>query len=178
MAVRSQFEGYLADLDTIAAVARAGVISRQEVRLEPGETRPAAILHLDIVDFTELTRAESIRDNPEELGIIIAKTHGIFELTVKGQGGYCDKTVGDAALYVFPGHPNHPPACEAALRASVSLLDRARLIADALRAKVPEEEYRFAIRIGVSFGDVARVPDLTSYGQQRGAEGAAYDQRV
>ena len=104
------FEGFLSDLDTIAAVARAGVISRQEVRLDPGETRPAAILHLDIVDFNTLTKAVS----PEELGIIIAKTFGIFELTVRSQGGYCDKTVGDAALYVFPGHPNHPPACERA----------------------------------------------------------------
>jgi class 3 adenylate cyclase/tetratricopeptide (TPR) repeat protein len=163
----SPLDGFLADLDTITAVARAGVISRQEVRLDPGETRPAAILHLDIVEFSELTKAI---DNPEELGVIIAKTHGIFELTVKAQGGYCDKTVGDAALYVFPGHPNHPPACEAALRAAVSLLDRARLIADALRGKVAAAQrnragataYEFAIRVGVSFGDVARVPDGTA----------------
>jgi class 3 adenylate cyclase/tetratricopeptide (TPR) repeat protein len=167
------FEGFLSDLDTIAAVARAGVISRQEVRLDPGETRPAAILHLDIVDFMALTKAVS----PEELGIIIAKTFGIFELTVRSQGGYCDKTVGDASLYVFPGHPNHPPACEAALRASVSLLDRARLIAEALSHKVKPEEYSFAVRIGVSFGDVARVPDITAYAQRSTDSGGAYEQR-
>jgi class 3 adenylate cyclase/tetratricopeptide (TPR) repeat protein len=155
MASPVALQGFLSDLDTIADVARAGVISRQEVRLDEGETRPAAILYLDIVDFTALTKA---LDNPEQLGVIIAKTFGIFELTVKSQGGYCDKTVGDAALYVFPGHPNHPPACEAALRAAVGLLDRARLIADALRPSVKDELYQFAIRIGVSFGDVARVP--------------------
>ena len=44
------------DLDTLTRVSEAGVLSRREVRLEPGETRLAAIMFLDMVGFTELAR--------------------------------------------------------------------------------------------------------------------------
>jgi len=147
--------GLLADLDTITEVAQANIISRREMQLEPGETRPAAILYLDVVGFTDLTRVLK----PESLGKLIDRTFRIYELTVKGQGGYCDKVVGDAALYVFPGHPNYPPACEAALRAAVALLDRTRQIGESLR----NTGLSLAVRIGISFGEVVR--------QQVGGEG-------
>lgn len=145
---KDNIDALLADLDTITDVAKAGVISRSESRLEPGEKRFAAILFLDIVGFTELSKKLS----PENLTQLVDRTFRIFDLSVKGQGGYCDKVIGDAALYVFPGHPNHPPACEAALRAAVMLLDRARQIGESLKPT----GLALSIRVGISFGEVAR----------------------
>src|SRR5690349_16877803 len=94
--------GLLADLDTIAGEAGAGFASRREYRLEPGETRPAAILFLDVVGFTSLARAL----DSENLSRLIDRTFRIFDLSVRAEGGYCDKVIGDAGLYVFAGHPN------------------------------------------------------------------------
>lgn len=141
-------EGLLADLQTITDVARAGVISRHEERLDPGETRLAAVLFLDVVGFTALSRTL----NPEQLTLLIDRTFRIFELTVQGWGGYCDKVIGDAGLYVFAGHPDYPPVCEAALRAALKLQERADQVNESLR----ETGLTIAIRAGVSFGQVTR----------------------
>lgn len=146
--VADQIEGLLADLSAITDVARAGVISRRAVKLEKGETRPAAVMYLDVVGFTALARAL----DSEQLSTLIDRTFRIFELTVQGEGGYLDKVVGDAALYVFAGHPNHPPVCEAALRAALRLKERAEQV----NASLGDEELAIAVRIGVAFGDVTR----------------------
>lgn len=148
MAALDLIAGLLEDLDTLAQVAESGVLLRREARLEPGETRPAAILFLDIAGFTELSK----RLDSAQLSLLIDRTFRIFELTVRSQGGYWDARFGDAALYVFPGHPNHPPACRAALLAGLGLLDRARQIARSLDPM----GLSLAIRAGVSFGEVTR----------------------
>src|SRR5512143_3266201 len=122
MAASEQIEGLLADLQTITDTARAGVISKRDEMLEPGETRPAAILFVDVVGSTELAR----RISSELFAKVIDRTFRIFELTVRAHGGYCDKVIGDAGLYVFAGHPNYPPVCEAALLAAVKLAERVR----------------------------------------------------
>jgi len=146
--VGDQIEGLLADLSAITDVARAGVISRRAVKLEKGETRPAAVLYLDVVGFTSLARAL----DSEQLSTLIDRTFRIYELTVQGEGGYLDKVVGDAALYVFAGHPNHPPVCEAALRAALRLKERTNQV----NASLGDDELAIAVRIGVAFGDVTR----------------------
>ncbi|MDQ3024340.1 MAG: adenylate/guanylate cyclase domain-containing protein, partial [bacterium] len=140
----------LADLDTLTRVSEAGVLSRREIRLEPGETRPAAILFLDLVGFTELSRVL----NTHQLSTLVDRAFRIFELTVLGHGGYWDARFGDAALFVFPGHPSYAPACESALLAAMALLDRARLIGESLSGS--KESNSFNIRIGVAFGEVTR----------------------
>lgn len=142
----------LADLDTLTRVSEAGVLSRREVRLEIGETRPAAILFLDMVGFTELTRLLPTH----QLSTLIDRALRIFELTVQSHGGYWDARFGDAALYVFPGHPSYPPACEGALLAAMALLERARLIDQSLSGTGAESINGFTIRIGVAFGEVTR----------------------
>jgi adenylate cyclase len=124
------------------------VLSRHEERLEPGETRLAAVLFLDVVGFTAMSRALS----PEQLTLLIDRTFRIFELTVQSWGGYCDKVIGDAALYVFAGHPNYPPVCEAALRAALKLRERTDQVNESLR----DTALSIAIRAGVSFGQVTR----------------------
>jgi class 3 adenylate cyclase/tetratricopeptide (TPR) repeat protein len=141
-------ESLLADLGTIAGIARAGVLSLREERLEAGETRPAAVLYLDVAGFTSLSRALSA----EQLALLIDRSFRIFELTVRAHGGYCDKVIGDAALYVFAGHPAHPPVCESALRAALKLGERVAQVNESLR----ETTLRLAIRAGVGFGEVTR----------------------
>ncbi|MCH7471551.1 tetratricopeptide repeat protein [bacterium] len=143
--------GLLSDLETLTDVAKAGVVSRREVRLEPGETRFAAILFLDVVGFSQHSRILT----SEQLTTLIDRSFRIFELTTKSHGGYCDKVVGDAGLYVFPGHPNYPPACEAALSSAMLLLERANQITQSLRQQ--HGSLSLEIRIGVAFGEVTRM---------------------
>jgi class 3 adenylate cyclase/tetratricopeptide (TPR) repeat protein len=148
MAAGEQIAGLLADLQTIADTARAGVISKRDVMLEPGEKRPAAILFVDIVGFTELARGLP----SDVLAKVVDRMFRIFELTVRAHGGYCDKVIGDAALYVFAGHPNYPPVCEAALKAALKLEDRLAQV----NASLSETAVRLFIRQGVAFGNVTR----------------------
>jgi class 3 adenylate cyclase/tetratricopeptide (TPR) repeat protein len=148
MTADARLESFLADLNTITAIAKAGVLSTREERIRPGETRPAAALFIDVVGFTELSRALG----REHIATLIDRTFRIFELTAQANGGYCDKVIGDAALYVFAGHPNHPPVCESALRAGLKLVERVNLVNESLT----ETGVKIAIRCGVAFGDVAR----------------------
>lgn len=140
--------GLLADLDTIAGLAGAAVLSRAELRLEEGETRPAAVLFVDVVGFSELSR----KLTTEQLATLVDRSFRIFELTVKSQGGYCDKVIGDAGLYVFAGHPNYAPVCEAALAAGLGLLERAAQV----NASLAQSGLGLELRAGVAFGDVTR----------------------
>ncbi|MCH7494395.1 adenylate/guanylate cyclase domain-containing protein, partial [bacterium] len=138
----------LEDLDTIAGVARAGVLTASQDELEAGETRPAAVLFLDVVGFTRLARQLA----SDQLARLIDRTFRIFELTAKAHGGYCDKVVGDAGLYVFLGDPGHPPACESALAAGLALVARARQVSETLKGAGVD----LAVRVGVAFGEVTR----------------------
>lgn len=140
--------GLLEDLDTIAGVARAGVLTASQDKLEAGETRPAAILFLDVVGFTKLAREM----DSDHLARLIDRTFRIFELTAKAHGGYCDKVVGDAGLYVFLGDPGHPPACESALAAALALVQRSKQVAQTLHGTGAD----LAVRVGIAFGEVTR----------------------
>lgn len=148
MPAHEAIDGLLADLQTITDAARTGVLSKRDIVIEPGETRPAAVQFVDVVGFTELSR----RLNSEALSKVIDRTFRIFELTVRAHGGYCDKVIGDAALYVYAGHPNYPPVCEAALLAALKLAERVRQVNDSLE----EMGLTLAIRQGVAFGNVTR----------------------
>jgi adenylate cyclase len=139
--------GLLGDLETIAGIAQAG-IRAPDTALEPGETRPCAVLYLDVVGFTELARQLP----PDDLARLIDRTFRIFEVTVRGSGGYCDKVIGDAALFVFPGHPHHAPACQAALHSALGLRRRLAQINQSLGGV----GIRLAIRAGITFGTVSR----------------------
>jgi adenylate cyclase len=147
MAGADLIKGLLADLQTITDVSRAGVISRSQRRLEPGEIRPAAVLFLDMVGFTPLTR----QIGSEQVALLVDRTFRIFELTVQSHGGYQTGFGGDSANYIFAGHPNYPPVCEAALRAALKLKERIRQINESLS----ELGLSLTFRIGVSFGEVA-----------------------
>ena len=87
MAVGDHLNTLLDDLSTLADIASAGVLSRTESRLQAGEVRPAAILFVDVVGFTSLSRSLT----PEQLAKLIDRTFRIFELTAKSFGGYLDK---------------------------------------------------------------------------------------
>jgi class 3 adenylate cyclase/predicted ATPase len=138
----------LGDLDTIARVAQSGVQPATTARLEPGETRPAAIVFVDVVGFTNLAQ---VLDS-ETLTKLIDRTFQIFDHTVKGHGGYCDKVIGDAGLYVFAGHIAYEPPCQAALRCALALQGRAAQINQSLAGT----ELSLGVRCGVSFGMVTR----------------------
>jgi class 3 adenylate cyclase len=148
MPLTESLDSLLADLDTIASIAQAGVLSRRERQLEPGETRPAAVVFIDVVGFTDLAR----RLSSEQLSALIDRSFRIFEITVRAHGGYCDKVIGDAALYVFAGHPNYPPPVPSALAAALKLLERARQVSESLAAT----GMSIGLRAGVSFGEVTR----------------------
>lgn len=148
VAAGEAIDGLLADLQTITEVARTGVLSKRDIVIEPGETRPAAILFVDVVGFTELSR----RLSSEALAKVIDRTFRIFELSVRAHGGYCDKVIGDAGLYVFAGHPNYPPMCEAALMAALKLAERLRQV----NSSLAEMGLTLSIRQGVAFGNVTR----------------------
>src|SRR3990172_295083 len=75
----SRLDSLLADLNTITAIAKAGVISTREERIRPGETRPSAVLFIDVVGFTELSRALG----HEHIATLIDRTFRIFELTAQ-----------------------------------------------------------------------------------------------
>ncbi len=153
--VEHQLGELLDDLRQLTVIAQAGVISRPPRRLEWGESRPAAVVYLDVVGFTAL----STRLPSEVLTELIDRTFRILELAAQSEGGYCDQVVGDAALYVFPGHPNHPPPCEAAVRAGWEMLKRIEQINEVL----PGEGLGVAVRVGVAYGEVTR----TQVGSQR-----------
>ena len=91
--------GLLSDLKTITDISRAGVISTGEAQLEPGETRPAAVLHLDVVGFTPLTE----QLGGEQVARLIDRTFRIFELTVQSHGGYiwATSTEGQGSHFYF-----------------------------------------------------------------------------
>jgi adenylate cyclase len=141
-------DSLFADLDTIANIAQAGVLSRKERQLEPGETRPAAVVYIDVVGFTDLAR----RLSSEQLSSLIDRTFRIFEITVRAHGGYCDKVIGDAALYVFAGHPNYPPPVPSALAAALKLMERAKQVSESLATT----GLAINVRAGVSYGEVTR----------------------
>lgn len=146
MAGADLIEGLLSDLQTLTEISRAGVISRREKRLEPGEIRPAAVLFLDMVGFTPLTH----KIGAEQVALLVDRTFRIFELTVHAHGGYQTGFGGDSASYIFAGHPNYAPICEAALRAAFKLRERSRQINESLSAT----GLAINFRIGVSFGEV------------------------
>lgn len=157
MTAENQIQELLVDLGTINDIARASVRSWSEKRLEPGEIRPAAVLLLDMVGFTPLTR----KIGSEMISLLIDRTFRIFELTVKAYGGYQAGFTGDGALYLFAGHPNYPPVCEAALRAALRLRERTQQV----NGSLAETGLAVDFRIGVSFGEVILQQEKNSLGQ-------------
>jgi class 3 adenylate cyclase/tetratricopeptide (TPR) repeat protein len=141
-------DSLLDDLAQLTQIAQTGVISRRELRLEPGEERNAAVLFLDVVGFTELARVLP----SDHLARLIDRSFRIFELAVQGRGGYCDKVIGDAALYVFLGHPSYPPACESACRSALGILERVRQI----NATLASAGLAINVRCGIAYGHVTR----------------------
>jgi class 3 adenylate cyclase/tetratricopeptide (TPR) repeat protein len=137
----------LGDLDTITTLAGSSA-RPPDGGLVPGETRPAAILLVDIVGFTPL--AELL--GAEALSSLVDRCFRIFELTVQAHGGYCDKLIGDAGLYVFSGHVSYEPPCQGALRSGLEIQRRVAQVNDSLGAA----ELQIAVRCGVSFGEVTR----------------------
>lgn len=145
---RDLFADLISDLNTLTTIAQANVITKDVKAMAVGESRPAAVLFLDIVNYSELTN----KLTTERLSMLIDRIFQIFLLSVKAYGGYCDKVIGDAGLYVFTGHPAHPPAIEGALRAGLVILERS----DQLRFSLEPQGIDFNVRIGVAFGEVTR----------------------
>lgn len=135
----------LGDLDTITALA--GSSARADSGgLVPGETRPAAMLLVDIVGFTPLAQVLGA----EALSTLVDRCFRIFELTVQAHGGYCDKLIGDAGLYVFAGHVSYEPPCQGALRSAMEIQRRVKQVNESLSG------HALSLRCGVSFGEVTR----------------------
>ncbi|MDQ3023892.1 MAG: tetratricopeptide repeat protein [bacterium] len=145
----------LGDLDTITTLAQSAARPPGGGGLIPGETRPAAILLVDIVGFTPLAQLLGA----EALSHLVDRCFRIFDLTVQAHGGYCDKLIGDAGLYVFPGHLSYEPPCQGALRSALEIQRRVGQINEALvpsSAGSSHEAATILVRCGVSFGEVTR----------------------
>lgn len=137
----------LEDIEDLTARAAARA-ERDRAEWRQGELRPAAVLFLDVIGFTSLSRVLS----PEQLATLIDRTFQLLAIDCEAQGGVLDKVIGDAALFVFAGSPDHPPPREAALRAGLAILSRIEAVSTALAA----QDLALGVRVGVSFGEVAR----------------------
>jgi len=138
----------LADLRTLVTLA-ASAPEQAAPELEAGETRRCAILYLDVKGYTELSRLLT----SEQLAVLIDRVFKLLTLEVEREGGYLDKVVGDAALYVFPGSEAHPPVVEASLRAASRIQERLGEVNEALSA----HRVSLSVRIGVNYGEVTRL---------------------
>lgn len=138
----------VADLEMLTKSAQAAVLVEDVKRLREGEVRPAAVLYLDIVGFTALSRILST----EMLATLVDRVFRLFHLDAERYGGYCDDVAGDAALYVFLGDADHPPASEGALRAGLAIIERAASLNESLSA----QGISLGVRVGVNHGEVTR----------------------
>ena len=123
------------------------------IRLAEGERRPAAILFVDIVDFTAL--AEKL--SPEELKVLVDKTFDVFTRQVVRYRGVVENYLGDAILAVFGQKSNDNPA-ELAVRSALSILDKLQEINQLLAA----HGIRLQVRQGVNYGEVIAGRTLSS----------------
>ncbi len=123
------------------------------LELAYGERRPAAILFLDVVDFTGM--AEKL--SPEELKLVVDKAFDVFTRQVVIFQGVVDNYLGDAILAVFGKQSNDNPA-ELAVRAALANLDR---LTD-INALLSPFNIKLRIRQGINYGDVIAGHTITS----------------
>ena len=108
-------------------------------RLRTGQRQNAAILFLDIRDFTQRAEAQP----PEAVSAELGRFRSIVLDTASRHGGVVDKFVGDSALVVF-GVPK--PQEEDAARSLRCLRD--------LLAMIAQQDGRWHVGVGLHWGEV------------------------
>jgi class 3 adenylate cyclase/tetratricopeptide (TPR) repeat protein len=121
--------------------------------LEDGEVRKAAVLFLDLVDYTGLGEKLSL----DELAYVVSKTFSVYSAEIKRHGGIVERYVGDALMAVFGAESASIEDTEIGVRAALGILRATESVNRVLAAR----EVAIAVRIGVNYGEVATgtLPD-------------------
>lgn len=119
-----------------------------------GEKRELSILFCDVRGFT--TIAEQLKDDPQQLTMLINRLLTPLSDIVLSHGGTIDKYIGDC-LMAFWNAPLHDPAHAAhAVAAALDMLDSMQALNDDLEAEAEaagRTYYPLAIGIGINTGE-------------------------
>src|SRR5207249_9729387 len=105
------------------------------------ERRLVTVLFCDLVGFT----ARSDHADPEDVRASLRPYHALVKEEIERFGGTLDKFIGDGALGVFGAPVAHEDDPERAVRAALSILDRADQLP-------PDDGHALAVRVGVETG--------------------------
>ncbi len=111
-----------------------------------GRRRRAAVMFVDIRDFTRRSEAE----RPEAVVDFLNTVFGAIVPLVFAHGGTLDKFLGDGLMAVFGVPRQLPDACGDAVRSAAAILDKVR----ELDAAGVGGELGLRIGIGIAYGDV------------------------
>ncbi|WP_105404278.1 adenylate/guanylate cyclase domain-containing protein [Neorhizobium sp. T7_12] len=119
-----------------------------------GETRELSILFCDVRGFT--TIAEQLKDDPQQLTMLINRLLTPLSDIVLSQGGTIDKYIGDCLMAFWNAPLDDPLHAVHAVSAALDMLDSMQALNDDLRAEAEatgRTYYPLAIGIGINTGE-------------------------
>src|SRR5262249_8955501 len=108
-----------------------------------GERRQVAVLFVDLVGYTALSRTL----DPEEVHNLLDEFFSIVDSIIQTQGGRIDKHIGDCVMGVFGAPVSHNNDAERALHAALAIQDRIPGFAAALG-------HTIGVHMGIAAGQV------------------------
>jgi adenylate cyclase len=137
------------------APALVDQLARDPSRLKlGGETRELSILFCDVRGFT--TIAEQLKDDPQQLTMLINRLLTPLSDIVLSHGGTIDKYIGDCLMAFWNAPLDDPSHAVHAVSAALDMLDSMQALNDGLRAEAEATGrtfYPLAIGIGINTGE-------------------------
>nr|WP_250811509.1 adenylate/guanylate cyclase domain-containing protein [Neorhizobium tomejilense] len=137
------------------APALVDQLARDPSRLKlGGETRELSILFCDVRGFT--TIAEQLKDDPQQLTMLINRLLTPLSDIVLSHGGTIDKYIGDCLMAFWNAPLDDPSHAVHAVSAALDMLDSMQALNDGLRAEAEatgRTYYPLAIGIGINTGE-------------------------
>jgi adenylate cyclase len=137
------------------APALVDQLARDPSRLKlGGETRELSILFCDVRGFT--TIAEQLKDDPQQLTMLINRLLTPLSDIVLSHGGTIDKYIGDCLMAFWNAPLDDPSHAVHAVSAALDMLDSMQALNDDLRAEAEamgRTFYPLAIGIGINTGE-------------------------
>jgi adenylate cyclase len=137
------------------APALVDQLARDPSRLKlGGETRELSILFCDVRGFT--TIAEQLKDDPQQLTMLINRLLTPLSDIVLSHGGTIDKYIGDCLMAFWNAPLDDPSHAVHAVSAALDMLDSMQALNDDLRAEAEATGrtfYPLAIGIGINTGE-------------------------
>jgi len=119
-----------------------------------GETRELSILFCDVRGFT--TIAEQLKDDPQQLTMLINRLLTPLSDIVLSHGGTIDKYIGDCLMAFWNAPLDDPSHAVHAVSAALDMLDSMQALNDDLKAEAEvtgRTFYPLAIGIGINTGE-------------------------